>query len=224
MKIVVITNNALQEEMLAQGLQDPIDVFWQEEVIPVHGADVYIDLLFSHSDERINQLKKFSTHSAAAAGPGLLNSESEQAPTIIVNSVNNTAGSLPPGFIRINGWNSFLKRPLVEVAGEETSKATIKKIFSCFNKKIEWVPDIPGFITARIISMIINEAWYTLDEKVSTKEEIDTAMKLGTNYPYGPFEWGTIIGLKNVYELLTTLAATNSRYQPSALLQKEILS
>ena len=84
----------------------------------------------------------------------------------------------------------------------DVNKETAEKIFSCFNKTIEWVADIPGFITPRVISMIINEAYFTLDEKVSTKEEIDTAMKLGTNYPYGPFEWGATIGLKNVYELI----------------------
>lgn len=72
--------------------------------------------------------------------------------------------------------------------------------------------------------MVINEAYFTLDEKVSSKEEIDTAMKLGTNYPYGPFEWSTIIGLKNVFELLTVLSKTNSRYTASSLLQKEALS
>ena len=131
---------------------------------------------------------------------------------------------LPPGFIRINGWNSFLKRNLVEAAGADENKKAGEKVFSCFNKSTEWVPDIPGFITPRVISMIINEAWFTLDEKVSTKEEIDTAMKLGTNYPYGPFEWGTRIGLKNVYELLTMLSKINSRYTPSSLLQKEALA
>jgi len=89
------------------------------------------------------------------------------------------------------------------------------------NKKIEWVPDIAGFISARVVSMIVNEAWFALEEEVSTKKEIDTAMKLGTNYPYGPFEWGEKIGLKNIYELLTVLSKTNSRYQPAALLQKE---
>ena len=106
----------------------------------------------------------------------------------------------------------------------DENKKAAEKIFSCFNKSTEWVPDIPGFITPRVISMIINEAWFTLDEKVSTKEEIDTAMKLGTNYPYGPFEWGTRIGLKNVYELLTMLSKINSRYTPSSLLQKEALA
>lgn len=71
--------------------------------------------------------------------------------------------------------------------------------------------------------MIINEAWLSLGEGVSTKEEIDTAMKLGTNYPYGPFEWGNKIELKNVYQLLTALSKTNPRYEPAALLKKEVL-
>ena len=130
---------------------------------------------------------------------------------------------MPADFIRINGWKSFLQRPLVEAGLTNLNKETAENIFACFNKKVEWVPSVPGFITARVISMIINEAYFTLDEKVSTKDEIDTAMKLGTNYPYGPFEWGSVIGLKNVYELLTTLAKTNSRYTPSDLLKKEAL-
>ena len=37
-----------------------------------------------------------------------------------------------------------------------------------------------------------------LGENVSTRDEIDTAMKLGTNYPFGPFEWAEKIGLKNI--------------------------
>ena len=203
MKVVVISNDALQKELLAQGIGDGVQMEWQQEINIVQDADGYIDLLFSHSVERIDKLKQL------------------QPATVIVNAVNNTLVELPAGFIRFNGWNSFLKSPLVEAAGADANKTMAENIFSCINKKIEWVPDVPGFITSRIISMIINEAFFTLDEKVSTKEEIDTAMKLGTNYPYGPFEWGTIIGLKNVFYLLTTLAQTNSRFIPSALLQKE---
>ena len=206
MKIVVITNEVLKSELLAQQSVENVVVEWQDEINPVQDADAYIDLLFNHSAERIDKLKNL--HPA----------------TIIINAVNVTLNELPPGFIRINGWNSFLKRNLVEAAGADENKKAAEKIFSCFNKSTEWVPDITGFITPRVISMIINEAWFTLDEKVSTKEEIDTAMKLGTNYPYGPFEWGATIGLKNVYELLTMLSKINSRYTPSSLLQKEALA
>jgi 3-hydroxybutyryl-CoA dehydrogenase len=71
--------------------------------------------------------------------------------------------------------------------------------------------------------MIINEAYFALEENVSTKEEIDIAMKLGTNYPYGPFEWAKKIGLKNVVRLLTELSLSEKRYQPAGLLLKEAI-
>ncbi len=209
MKLVVLSTESLQKELLTQGFRDGVQIEWQSEIKIIEDADGYIDLLFSHTTERIDKLKQLST------GPG------GQPTTIIVDAVNTTLDQLPAGFIRFNGWNSFLKNPLLEVAGAAADKEKTENIFSCFNKKIEWVPDIPGFITPRVICMIINEAYFTLEEKVSTKEEIDTAMKLGTNYPYGPFEWSAIIGLKNVFHLLTILAQTNSRYTPSALLQKE---
>ncbi len=218
MKIVVITNDELKKELLAQGMQQDVQVEWQQEPNLIKDAVAYIDLLFNESAERIEKLKKLS----AESGPR--GSVSGQAAIIIVNAVSITLEELPPTFIRINGWNSFLKRSVTEASGTDIHKEAAENIFSFFNKKIEWVPDVPGFITARVISMIINEAFFTLNEKVSTKEEIDTAMKLGTNYPYGPFEWASIIGLKKITGLLTILAETNSRYTPSALLQKEALS
>jgi 3-hydroxybutyryl-CoA dehydrogenase len=74
-----------------------------------------------------------------------------------------------------------------------------------------------------VLAMIINEAWFTLGENVSTKQEIDTAMKLGTNYPYGPFEWCNKIGIKNIYSLLKKLSENNARYKPAPLLEKEAI-
>lgn len=204
MKIAVITDTALKEELLAQGMQKAIEVEWLPEPIAVEDADCYIDLLFHPGAERIDQLKKL------------------QPALIIVNSVIATLNKLPENFIRINGWPTFLKRAVVESScNSDDLKARAEKIVGCFNKTAEWVPDVPGFISARVISMIINEAWFALDEKVSSKNEIDTAMKLGTNYPYGPFEWGEKIGLEKVVELLTTLSTSNSRYEPAALLKKE---
>lgn len=203
---MVITNDALKAELLQQGMPDDVQVEWQHEIAPVVGADAYVDLLFIQSEERINKLTAL------------------QPSVIIINCVEVTLSELPAGFIRLNGWNSFLKRPVAEMAGNGENKIIAEKIISCFNKTTEWVADVPGFITARVISTIINEAYFTLAEKVSTKDEIDTAMKLGTNYPFGPFEWSEKIGLKNIYGLLLLLSKTNSRYTPSDLLQKEALA
>jgi 3-hydroxybutyryl-CoA dehydrogenase len=206
MKIAVITDDALKEEWMSQGMRDIVRVEWLTEPMAVEDADCYLDLLFHPAAERINELQEF------------------QPAIIIVNSVVETAKTLPENFIRINGWPGFLKRPVVESScNSDDMKARAEKIFSRFNRIAEWVPDVPGFITARVISTIINEAYFTLDEKVSSKNEIDTAMKLGTNYPFGPFEWSEKIGLKKVYELLKMLSKTSSRYEPSSLLKKETL-
>ena len=83
--------------------------------------------------------------------------------------------------------------------------------------------DEPGLVSARVISMIINEAFFALGENVSSIEEIDLAMKLGTNYPYGPFEWSEKIGLQNIYHLLHKLSQTDKRYLIAPLLEKKYL-
>ncbi len=207
MKIAVITDEKMKEELLAGGLKDDLQVEWLKEPYPVGGADGYFDLLYDADDERIAKLTQV------------------QAVPVFINAVDITLRRLPKNFIRLNGWNGFLKRNLLELSSSgDAIKPAAEKIIAGIGRSAEWVPDIPGFISARVVSMIINEAYFALNEKVSTKEEIDIAMKLGTNYPYGPFEWAGIIGLKKIYDLLAKLAETEPRYIPAPLLQKEALA
>jgi 3-hydroxybutyryl-CoA dehydrogenase len=140
---------------------------------------------------------------------------------VFINSVSVTLQKMnaPGNVYRINGWNGFIKRNSWEVAGVPTDEAEL--ILKALKKNIIRVPDEPGFIAASIIAMIINEAYFAKAEKVSTEKEIDIAMKLGTNYPFGPFEWAAMIGVKNIFTLLKTLSTTDKRYYPSALLEKE---
>ncbi|MFI5134020.1 MAG: 3-hydroxyacyl-CoA dehydrogenase family protein [Chitinophagales bacterium] len=207
MKIAVLANTTLKEELAMQGIKDGTELLWPSDITELSSyANIHacIDLLFENESQRIQQLKNL------------------KADLIFINSVITTGKALPENFIRINGWPTFLKRPITETSiKNEKLKPKAEEAFSFFHKKLEWTPDIPGFITARVIAMIINEAYFTLEEKVSTKEEIDLAMKMGTNYPYGPFEWSKKIGLKNIYDLLIELNKTNSRYEPAALLKKE---
>lgn len=140
---------------------------------------------------------------------------------VLLNSVIKTLTELnaPKNVLRINGWNGFILRKIWEAAGNVTDE--VKEIFAAAGKQLIEVADKPGLTAARSISMIINEAYFALEEEVSTKAAIDTAMKLGTNYPYGPFEWAEKIGLKNIYQLLAVLHRTSKRYSPAPLLQKE---
>jgi 3-hydroxybutyryl-CoA dehydrogenase len=62
-------------------------------------------------------------------------------------------------------------------------------------------------VALRVISCIVNEAFLALSEGVATAEDIDRAMKLGANYPRGPFEWEKEIGAQNIVETLDSLRA-----------------
>ncbi len=64
------------------------------------------------------------------------------------------------------------------------------------------------YIFSRVLVSIINEALWAKSEGVASEQDIDTAMKLGTNYPNGPFEWTERIGMEKVLELLVALNQT----------------
>ena len=207
MTVVILANEELKQELLAQGSQSSVTLYWIEHIEQFNhypDAAAYIDLLFTWDEERLATLKKLP------------------ARPIIVTSTNSDVLTLPRHFVCINGWPTFLRRPVVEAyAGDDEIKNNTSDIFSYFNKTICWTPRGSAFPTARVVAMIINEAYFTLEEKVSTKEEIDIAMKLGTNYPYGPFEWSEKIGLPKIASLLHTLSKEKKLYAPAPLLKME---
>ncbi len=213
MNVLVLANDEQKAELLSLPIKNTIQISWIKETTGYsfdQPIDACIDLLFEDNAERIEWLKNVFT---ATSG---------QSPLIIINSVITTLKDIKQNFIRINGWNTFLKRPVIEAAGNNSLlKEKAEEFFLNLNRKTEWVPDIAGFITARVIASIINEAFYTLQENVSSEEEIDAAMKLGTSYPYGPFEWGKKIGLQPIYLLLAALSNEQSCYRPSILLKKQ---
>lgn len=144
---------------------------------------------------------------------------------VFIHSVISTLADLklPANVSRINAWPTFLQRNLWEVA--TNNQATVKNVFDSIGWQYLVTPDKPGLIAARVIAMIINEAYFTFEEKISTKEDIDIAMKLGTNYPYGPFEWTQKIGLQNIYNLLKVLEKDlGKRYDVAAALEKHLLN
>lgn len=88
------------------------------------------------------------------------------------------------------------------------------------------VADGPGLVRARVVCCLINEAITALMEGVATAEDIDKAMKLGTNYPLGPLEWADKIGLDTVLGVMTGLFQEwgEDRYRPAPLLRRMVLA
>jgi 3-hydroxybutyryl-CoA dehydrogenase len=140
---------------------------------------------------------------------------------LLLHAVEGTCTSraLPGNCIRINAWKGFLARDHWELAGPVTPEA--EAVVQALGRIPVRVADEPGLVTARVLAMIINEAYYALGEGVSTRAEIDTAMKLGTNYPFGPFEWARRIGVQEICRLLQSLQSYGERYRAAPLLMEE---
>ncbi|MBS1486236.1 MAG: 3-hydroxyacyl-CoA dehydrogenase [Bacteroidetes bacterium] len=151
---------------------------------------------------------------------------------VFVNSVKTTLSKLMPhtapdhvfGFC---GLPSFLNREILETTVcRKESVSLLEKTCSQLGTKFKIVRDQAGMVTPRIICMIINEAYFAIEEDVASRTDIDLAMKLGTNYPYGPFEWCEKIGIKNVYGLLKAVHEDthDDRYKICELLKAEVLN
>ncbi len=184
-------------------------------------ADAYMDLLFeegtggiAEKDPDKNYPQSF-VEKAGSANENAGRPDSKRTDQlagllpspVFINSVIHTLSESHPDLIRINAWPGFLGSSLLEAAAGADSAVKARRIFG---GRIMFVRDVPGFVNPRIISMIINEAFFTLGAGTSSREEIDIAMKLGTGYPLGPFEWSEKIGPQRVASLLSAMGEDGS--------------
>jgi 3-hydroxybutyryl-CoA dehydrogenase len=194
MILAVLASDLQKEEMADSAFFRSHEVIFSENISlwAHHTADVFIDLCFEQEPEKIKFYTKLLPR------------------PVLVNSVIDTLDRIHPDFIRINGWPGFLKVSRLEVAA---GKAMQEKASGIFGDQMIFVPDLPGMVSARIVAMIINEAFFTWEAGTSSKDDIDIAMKLGTGYPYGPFEWAELIGMNKVAELLERMREEDDLYE-----------
>jgi len=186
-------------------------------------ADLYMDLDFSVDDSGAGN-EPGAVNGAVVVDESRIAALSALLPSpVIVDAVVPTLARIGRPFIRINGWPGFLERDAHELAApDEATAARITTLYQQIGRSCRIVPDTPGMISARILASIINEAWYTWEDGVSSKAGIDTAMKLGTNYPIGPFEWSERIGLARICHLLEVLSGEDARYRPANSLRQAV--
>jgi 3-hydroxybutyryl-CoA dehydrogenase len=114
---------------------------------------------------------------------------------------------------------SFAAQRAVEIVdAEQISDDALElaqELFASLGKGVMLVEDSPGLFLGRVIGSIVNEAVIAAQEHVASIDDIDTAMRLGTNYPIGPIAWGREIGGARTARILQRLAdAEGAQFAP----------
>jgi len=187
----------------------------------VSGADVVIEAIpeeMKLKKEVYKEVSKYTSENTIVAS---------NTSTLSVSEMS-TAVNHPENFLGLHFFNPAPLMKLVEVIrGKKTVDETVtfgKEFAARLGKTPVVCIDSPGFIANRIAIPLMNEAIIALDEGIATKEDIDTAMKLGYNHPMGPFELADLIGLDT---LLHSMKAVNDRlrsprWKPATLLEKMV--
>jgi len=114
---------------------------------------------------------------------------------------------------------SLARQNAIEIVdAEETSDDALEiaqEVFDSVGKRVVLLGDTPGLFLGRTIGSIVNEAVYAVQEEVATPDDVDLAMRLGTNYPLGPIAWGREIGADRIARILQRLAgAEGAAFSP----------
>ena len=199
----------LSEAEDAEEVEEDDDI----EIIETADFDIVFDLNLDEDPE------SFETY--------LLNEGQVVIGSAVLSTLSSTSGMWGDlqscVLIGMNAFPSFINRPKLELSLlNKADLMTLESTMKVLGLEYELVADEIGMVTPRIISMIINEACFVLGEGTAEIEAVDQAMRLGTNYPKGPFKWADEIGIENVYNLLETLLAVtgDGKYKIAPRLRK----
>ena len=99
-------------------------------------------------------------------------------------------------------------------------------LFQAGHLKVFVIDDVPGLIVTRTVAMLANLAADALASRVASEADIDTAMRLGVNYPLGPLAWAREWGTSDILAILDSLDNwyRDGHYRASPLLRRAALS
>jgi len=183
------------------------------------------DFVIEAATENLELKLKIFTEMDKLAKPGVILASNTSSISLTKIA---SATKRPEKVIGMHFFNPVAMMKLVEVVrGKQTSDETMETVVWLAEKMGKTpvvVNDSPGFVSNRILCPMINEAIYTLEEGVSTKEGIDTVMRLGMAHPMGPLTLADLIGLDVVLSILEILHKdlSDDKYRPAPLLRQMV--
>ncbi|MDR1386995.1 MAG: 3-hydroxybutyryl-CoA dehydrogenase [Propionibacteriaceae bacterium] len=134
----------------------------------------------------------------------------------------------PEQVVGMHFMNPVPVMALVEIirglATSNQTYAAVRELALSLGKTPVEVRDVPGFVSNRVLQMLINEAAYCVYEGVASVEDIDTVLRLGMNHPMGPLTLADFIGLDTVLSIMEILQRGygDSKYRPCPLLRQYV--
>ncbi|WP_163858146.1 3-hydroxyacyl-CoA dehydrogenase family protein [Paenibacillus elgii] len=108
--------------------------------------------------------------------------------------------------------------------GEDVFQTTRKFVEETIQKRGIQVYESPGFVTTRLICVLINEAMHALSERVASADDIDNAMRIGYDFHYGPLEMADRFGLDSILAAMERMFREfgDVKYRPAVLLKQMV--
>ena len=186
-----------------------------------HDVDIVIEAAVENMEVKHSI---FKTLDEAAPKHAILATNTSSLPITEIAAVTNR----PEQVIGMHFMNPVPVMKLVEIIRGLATTDEVYKAVEDMTVKLSKTPvevnDFPGFVSNRILMPMINEAIFTLQEGVASKEDIDEVMKLGMNHPMGPLQLADFIGLDTCLYIMEVLheGFADSKYRPSPLLRKYV--
>ena len=196
--------------------------FETDLAIAVTGADVVVEAI-----PEVLELKRQVWTEVVRHAPehALFGTNTSQ---LSITSIAAALGDAAPRLVGIHFFNPPVMMRLVEViAGTQTRPEEVERArefgMRLGKEVVVCRKDSPGFITSRAYAILRLECVRMLEEGIATAEDIDTALKLGFNFPMGPLELGDMNGLDTYLHAVTGLAeAHGERFRPTVGLKNMV--
>jgi len=184
-------------------------------------CDIVVEAVIENLEVKVEVFKKIDDITKSSC---ILASNTSSIPITEIASTTKR----PEKVIGMHFMNPVPLMKLVEVirgnATTDETYAVVHNLAIAIGKTPVEVSDVPGFVSNRVLQVMINEAIFCLYEGVASVEGIDTVMKLGMNHPMGPLQLADVIGLDTVLDILEVMHAgyRDPKFRPCPLLRQYV--